>query len=76
MRRDRASVRLAKYWERRSQPLLPRCSSGRCEERDDTPGPGGIHFEDGDFEAHKAGDLAGQQVWTKTYFTGKATATT
>jgi hypothetical protein len=39
---------------------------------------GGIHFEDGDFEARKAGDLAGQQVWTKakTYFTGKATATT
>jgi len=38
----------------------------------------GIHFEDGDFEARKAGDLAGQQVWTKakTYFTGKATATT
>ena len=39
---------------------------------------GGIHFADGDFEARKAGELAGQQVWSKakTYFNGKATAAT
>jgi hypothetical protein len=39
---------------------------------------GGIHFADGDFEARKAGELAGQQVWgkAKSYFNGKATATT
>jgi hypothetical protein len=35
---------------------------------------GGIHFNDGDFEARKAGELVGQQVWSKakTYFNGKA----
>jgi hypothetical protein len=35
---------------------------------------GGIHFEDGDFEARKTGDLASQQVWTKakTYFIGQS----
>jgi hypothetical protein len=35
---------------------------------------GGIHFNDGDFEARKAGELTGQQVWSKakTYFNGKA----
>jgi hypothetical protein len=39
---------------------------------------GGIHFDDGDFEARKAGDLVGQQVWNKakSYFNGKATSTT
>jgi uncharacterized protein DUF6851/vanadium-dependent haloperoxidase-like protein len=35
---------------------------------------GGIHFNDGDFEARKAGELVGLQVWSKakTYFNGKA----
>jgi hypothetical protein len=35
---------------------------------------GGIHFNDGDFEARQAGELVGQQVWSiaKTYFNGKA----
>jgi hypothetical protein len=35
---------------------------------------GGIHFNDGDFEARQAGELAGQQAWSKakTYFNGKA----
>jgi hypothetical protein len=35
---------------------------------------GGIHFNDGDFEARQAGELVGQQAWSKakTYFNGKA----
>jgi hypothetical protein len=35
---------------------------------------GGIHFNDGDFEARKAGELVGLQAWSKakTYFNGKA----
>jgi hypothetical protein len=35
---------------------------------------GGIHFDDGDFEARKAGQDVGLQAWykAKTYFNGKA----
>jgi hypothetical protein len=35
---------------------------------------GGIHFNDGDFEARQAGEDVGLQVWAKakTYFNGKA----
>jgi hypothetical protein len=35
---------------------------------------GGIHFNDGDFEARQAGELVGLQVWSKakSYFNGKA----
>jgi hypothetical protein len=35
---------------------------------------GGIHFDDGDFEARKAGQDVGLQAWNKarTYFNGKA----
>jgi hypothetical protein len=35
---------------------------------------GGIHFDDGDFEARQAGELVGLQVWSKakTFFNGKA----
>jgi hypothetical protein len=35
---------------------------------------GGIHFNDGDFEARQIGGLVGEQVWSKakTYFNGKA----
>lgn len=35
---------------------------------------GGIHSDDGDFEARKAGQDVGLQVWykAKTYFNGKA----
>jgi hypothetical protein len=35
---------------------------------------GGIHFNDGDFEARQAGELIGLQVWSKakSYFNGKA----
>jgi hypothetical protein len=35
---------------------------------------GGIHFNDGDFEARQAGELVGLLVWSKakTYFNGKA----
>jgi hypothetical protein len=35
---------------------------------------GGIHFNDGDFEARQAGELVGQWVWSKakSYFNGKA----
>jgi hypothetical protein len=35
---------------------------------------GGIHFNDGDYEARQAGDLVGLQTWSKakTYFNGKA----
>jgi hypothetical protein len=35
---------------------------------------GGIHFDDGDFEARKAGQDVGLQAWSKakTYFNGKA----
>ena len=35
---------------------------------------GGIHFNDGDFEARQADVLAGLTVWSKakTYFSGKA----
>jgi hypothetical protein len=35
---------------------------------------GGIHFNDGDFEARQAGELVGLQVWAKakTFFNGKA----
>jgi vanadium-dependent haloperoxidase-like protein len=35
---------------------------------------GGIHFNDGDFEARQAGEDVGLQVWSKakTYFNGKA----
>jgi hypothetical protein len=35
---------------------------------------GGIHFNDGDFEARKAGQDVGLQAWskTRTYFSGKA----
>jgi hypothetical protein len=35
---------------------------------------GGIHFNDGDFEARQAGELVGQQAWSKarTHFNGKA----
>jgi hypothetical protein len=35
---------------------------------------GGIHFNDGDFEARKAGEDVGLLVWSKakTYFSGKA----
>jgi hypothetical protein len=35
---------------------------------------GGIHFNDGDFEARQAGEDVGLQVWAKakTYFSGKA----
>jgi hypothetical protein len=35
---------------------------------------GGIHFNDGDFEARQAGELVGLQDWSKakTYFNGKA----
>jgi hypothetical protein len=35
---------------------------------------GGIHFNDGDFEARQAGELVGLQVWgkAKSFFNGKA----
>jgi hypothetical protein len=35
---------------------------------------GGIHFNDGDYEARQAGEHVGLQVWSKakTYFNGKA----
>ena len=35
---------------------------------------GGIHFDDGDYEARQAGELVGQSVWSKakSYFNGKA----
>jgi hypothetical protein len=35
---------------------------------------GGIHFNDGDYEARQAGELIGLQVWSKakSYFNGKA----
>ena len=35
---------------------------------------GGIHFDDGDYEARQAGEDVGQQAWSKakTYFNGKA----
>jgi hypothetical protein len=39
---------------------------------------GGIHFNDGDFEARQAGELVGLQTWSKAknYFNGKAIAKT
>jgi hypothetical protein len=39
---------------------------------------GGIHFNDGDFEARQAGEDIGLQAWSKakTYFNGKAIAKT
>jgi hypothetical protein len=39
---------------------------------------GGIHFNDGDYEARQAGEDVGLTVWAKakTYFNGKAIAKT
>jgi hypothetical protein len=39
---------------------------------------GGIHFNDGDFEARQAGEDVGLLVWSKakSYFNGKAIAKT